>query len=60
MSAQSILSCTEKFNDVINLLNNCLGGRKCISTANKDIHLALKTFKKVTIDLERAASNHFK
>ena len=58
MSAQSIISCTEKCNDVINLLNNFMGGSKSKPTANKDIHLALKTFNKVTTYVERAASNH--
>ena len=58
MSAQSIISCTEKCNDVINLLKNCMDGRKSIPTANKYTHLALKTLKQVTIDMERAASNH--
>ena len=60
MSAQSMISCTEKCNDVINLLKNCMYGRKSISTANKDIHLALKNLKKVTTDLERAAFNHLR
>ena len=32
--------------------------RKSISTANKDIHLALKFFKRLTTDVERAESNH--
>ena len=58
MSAQSIISCTEKCNDLINLLNNCMDGRKSIFTANKDIHLVIKTLKKATKDVERAASNH--
>ena len=58
MSAQSIISCTEKCNDVINLLNNCLDGSKSIPTANKDVHLALKKVNKVTTYVERAASNH--
>ena len=35
-----------------------MDGRKNISTANKDIHIALKTLKKVTTYVERAASNH--
>ena len=35
-----------------------MDGNKSISTANKDIHLALKHFNKVTIYVERAASNH--
>ena len=35
-----------------------MDGRKYISTANKDIHIALKTLKKVTTYVERAASNH--
>ena len=42
MSAQSILSCTEKCNDVINLLTNFMDGSKSIPTANKDIHISLK------------------
>ena len=58
MSAQSIISCTEKCNDVINLLKNYMDGRKSISTANEDIYLALKTLKKVAKDVEREASNH--
>ena len=58
MSAQSIISCTEKCNDVIHLLKNCMDGSKSIPTANKDIHIALKTLKKVPRDVERAASNH--
>ena len=58
MSDQSIISCTEKCNDVKNLLRNCMDGRKSISTANKDIHLALKTLNKVTTYAERASSNH--
>ena len=33
-------------------------GRKSRSTANKDIHIALKTLKKVTMCVERAAYNH--
>ena len=51
MSAQSIISCTETFNDVINLLNNCMDGSKIIPTANKDIHISLKTLKKLTADV---------
>ena len=51
MSAQSILSCKEKCNDVINLLKNCMDGGKNISAANKDIHLSLKTLKKLITDL---------
>ena len=47
-----------KCNDIINSLKNCTDDRKSISTANKDINLALKTFKKVTIDVEKAVSNH--
>ena len=31
---------------------------KSIPTAKKDIHISLKTFKKVTTDVERAAYNH--
>ena len=48
MSAQSIISCTEKWNDVLNLINNCMDGSKSIPTTNKDIHLSLKTLKEVT------------
>ena len=58
MSAQSIFSCTEKFNDVINLLKNCMDGSKSIPTDNKDIHFSLKTLNKVTTDVEIAASKH--
>ena len=58
MSAQSIISCTEKCNDVINFLNNCMDGSKSIPNANKDIHLELKTLRKVTKYVERATSNH--
>ena len=35
-----------------------MGGNKSIPTANKDIHLALKTLKKVITYVERTASNH--
>ena len=35
-----------------------MDGRKSISTANNDIHLALKNLKKVTTDVERAASKN--
>ena len=35
-----------------------MDGSKIISTTNKDIHLSLKTLKKITTDVERAASNH--
>ena len=55
MSAQYVISCTEKYNDVINLLKNLMDDRNSISTANKYIYLSLKTSKKVTIDVERAA-----
>ena len=41
MSAQSVISCTEKCNDVINLLNNCMDGSKSIPNAKNNIHLAL-------------------
>ena len=58
MIAQSMISCTEKCNDVLNLLKNSMYGSKIIPTANKDIHLALKNLKEVTKYLERAASNH--
>ena len=58
MSAQSIISCTEKWNDVINLLKNSIYGNKCIPTANNDIHISLKTLKKVTTYVGRSASNH--
>ena len=58
MIAKSILSCTEKYNDVINLLNNFMDGSKIMPTANKYIHLSLKSSKKVTTDVERASSNH--
>ena len=58
MISQSIISCTEKCNDVINLLKNCMHVSKSISTENKDIHIALKTLKKVSKYVERAASNH--
>ena len=58
MSAQSIISCTEKCNDVIHLLKNCMDGSKSIPTANKDINISLKTSKKVTKYVERSASNH--
>ena len=60
MSAQSIISCAEKCNGVINLLKNCMDGRKIISTANKDIRITLKALKKVSTDAERARaeSNH--
>ena len=58
MSDQSIIYCTEKYNDVINLIKNCMDGSKSIPTANKDTHLAPKTLKKATLDVERAASNH--
>ena len=57
MSAQSIILCTEKCNDVINLLKNSMDGRKIISTENKDIQLSLKSLKKVTTDAEISASN---
>ena len=58
MRSQSIISCTKKCNDVINLLKNFMDGSKIIPTANKDIHLSLKTLKKLTTDVERAESNH--
>ena len=58
MHAQSIIPCTEKCNDIINLLKNSMDGRKIISTANNDINLELKTLKKVTTAVGRAASNH--
>ena len=58
MSDQSIIFCTEKCNDVINLIKNCMYGSKSIPTANKDINLAIKTLKKVTTYVERVASNH--
>ena len=35
-----------------------MDGSKSIPTANKDIQLALKILKKVTIYVERTASNH--
>ena len=35
-----------------------MDGSKSIPTANKNIHISLKNLKKVTTDLERAASNH--
>ena len=35
-----------------------MDGSKSIPTANKGIHLSLKTLKKLTTDVERAASNH--
>ena len=35
-----------------------MDGSKIIPTANKDIHISLKTLKKLTTDVERAASNH--
>ena len=58
MSAQSILSCTEKCNYVINLLNNFMDDSKIIPTTNKYIHLSLKTLKRVTKNVEIVASNH--
>ena len=48
MIAQSILSCTEKCNDVINSLKNCMYGSKSIPRAKKYVHLSLKTLKEVT------------
>ena len=53
MSAQSTISCTEKYNDVINLLNNCMDGSKIRPTTNKDIHLSLKTLNNLTTYVER-------
>ena len=35
-----------------------MDGSKIIPTANKDIHISLKTPKKVTPDVEIVASNH--
>ena len=58
MSAQSIISCTEKCNEMINLLNNSMDVSKSIPTVNKDIRLAIKTLKKETTYVEREASNH--
>ena len=58
MSSQSIISCKERCIDVINLLKNIMYGSKSIPTTNKDIHIALKTLKKVTTYVEIAASNH--
>ena len=58
MSAKSILSCTEKCNDGINLIKNCMDGSKSIPTTNKDINIPLKYLKRVTTDVEIAASNH--
>ena len=58
MSAQSIFSCTEKCNDVINLLKLFMYGSKSIPTANKDINILLKTLNKVITYMEREASNH--
>ena len=60
MGAQSIIFCTEKCNDVINLLKNFMYDSKIIPTENKDIHLALKTLKKLTTYVEIAESNHLK
>ena len=48
MSALSIVYCTEKCNDIINSLKNGMDFSKIIPTANKDIHLELKTLKGVT------------
>ena len=58
ISSQPIISCTEKCNYVINLLKNCMDGSKSIRTANKDIHLSLKSLKKVKKYVERSAYNH--
>ena len=58
MSAQSIISCTEKYNDVINLLKNSMDGIKSIPTTNKDVHISPETMKKITIDVEITASKH--
>ena len=58
MSEQSIIFCTEKYDNVINLLNKCMYDSKSIPTSYKDIHLALKTLNKLTIDVEIAAYNH--
>ena len=35
-----------------------MDGSKSIPNSNKDIHLSLKTLKKATTYVERAASNH--
>ena len=35
-----------------------MDGSKIIPTANKDIHLVLKKFKKLNTYVERSASNH--
>ena len=58
ISAQSILFCTEKCNDIIILLKNSMDGSKIIPNENKVIHLSLKTLKKVTTDVEISASIH--
>ena len=58
MSAQSIISCTGKCNNVINLIKNCMDGSKSIPTENKDINLALKTLNKATKYVEISASNN--
>ena len=33
---------------------------KSIPTANKDIHISVKTLNKFTTDVEKASSNHLK
>ena len=58
ISSQSIIFCTKKCNDVINLLKDFMDFIRSIPTVNKDIHLSLKTLKKVTKYVEIEASNH--
>ena len=58
MSSQTMLNALDKCNDAVTLLETCMDGKKKISTSHRDIHLALKTLKKVTKDMETAASVH--
>ena len=58
ISAQSILSCADRYHDAIKLVEHVVNSKRNVSTKNADIHLALKTMKKLSNEVDKAASSH--
>eukprot|EP00957_Ditylum_brightwellii_P102368 7803468-Ditylum_brightwellii.AAC.1 len=58
MTAQTMLSCSDRCNEAIKLLKGTLSGKKSVATSNKDVQLQLRVLKCMMKEVEDAATCH--
>eukprot|EP00957_Ditylum_brightwellii_P022494 1697449-Ditylum_brightwellii.AAC.1 len=58
MTAQTMLSCSDRCNEAIKLLEGTLSGKKSVVASNKDLQLPLKALKCMMKEVEGTATLH--